>query len=525
MALSDYLRGRRWYGGKARIIRSISITEVIPLPHASAVICLALVYVRYRTGGTETYQLLLGFAGGAEADRLPGEPGAQLARLEPRDGMRAGMIFEALPAPAVDEALLRVIAGHRNLTGSHGVLIGAATGALGRLVEHAGGLLTPAMMGAEQSNSSIVYGRRLVLKIFRRLQPGIHPDLEVGRFLTERGFAHVPPVAGFLEYRPHRGVPTTVAILQGFVPNRGDAWRYAMDLLRDHFIRVGRLEPPAERPPASIAGLLDLAAAPPPALVRQALASSLDAATLLGRRTAELHLALSSGAGNPDFTPVLLSPSDRRRIARTIQRNAGRVFALAKGRQGLPDHVQPAVGQVLDRETAIMRRVWSIVEQPVNAMAIRCHGDYHLGQVLYTGTDFIIIDFEGEPARPLGERRRKHPALRDVAGMLRSFHYAAFAALDHHVVGDPDPRARRAAMEPWAHFWHVWASVAFLKAYLEHAGGGQVLPTTREEIAVLLNAYLLDKAVYELGYELNNRPAWATIPAHGIVELIPDEGD
>jgi maltose alpha-D-glucosyltransferase/alpha-amylase len=182
--------------------------------------------------------------------------------------------------------------------------------------------------------------------------------------------------------------------------------------------------------------------------------------------------------------------------------------------------VRDQAQQVLNLEGTISERFQAILDQKPTVMRIRCHGDYHLGQVLYTGHDFVIIDFEGEPARPLSERRIKRSALHDVAGMLRSFHYAAYSALlDREASGVVRPEDIP-ILEPWARFWYLWVSAAFLKAYLAEAGQASFIPQSREELQALLDAFLLEKAIYEVGYELNNRPEWVRIPLQGILDLV-----
>ena len=183
------------------------------------------------------------------------------------------------------------------------------------------------------------------------------------------------------------------------------------------------------------------------------------------------------------------------------------------------DHTRQAADEVLSLEEDARRRLQLFADRKLSALLTRIHGDYHLGQVLFTGSDFVIIDFEGEPARPLEERRKKRSPLQDVAGMLRSFHYAAYAPLLQQRNGQA-PRKNSDVLRLWAYYWQKWVSATFLRAYLEFSGDSQFIPQSREELALLLDAYLLDKAVYELGYELNNRPSWVGIPLEGISQLL-----
>jgi maltose alpha-D-glucosyltransferase/alpha-amylase len=260
-----------------------------------------------------------------------------------------------------------------------------------------------------------------------------------------------------------------------------------------------------------------------PMLARELIASYLESARLLGQRTAELHKALASSTENPNFAPEPFSMFYQRSIYQSMQSQVSQVFPWLRARlKQLPDGLRGEAQQVLDLEGEIRRRYRALLQRKLNTTLIRVHGDYHLGQVLYTGRDFIIIDFEGEPARPLSERRIKRSPLRDVAGMLRSFHYASYMALFGQVSGiRPEDFP---ALESWAHFWYTWVSVAFLKAYLTIAKDESLLPKDPLDFHVLLDAYLLTKAVYELGYELNNRPDWLKVPLRGLLQLATAAG-
>jgi maltose alpha-D-glucosyltransferase/alpha-amylase len=234
---------------------------------------------------------------------------------------------------------------------------------------------------------------------------------------------------------------------------------------------------------------------------------------------------LASAPDEPNFAPEPFSKLYQRSLYQSTQSLTEQVFRLLHQRlKDLPDVVCPEAQVILERKGEILKRFRSIMELKISAMRIRCHGDYHLGQVLYTGRDFVIIDFEGEPARPVSERRIKRSPLRDVAGMLRSFHYAAYTALFVQEESGLIRAQNRSSLLYWVQFWHTWVSVFFLKAYLQVAERGHFLPASREELRVLLDVYLLEKAIYELGYELNNRPDWVRIPLRGIQEVLRSSG-
>ena len=382
-------------------------------------------------------------------------------------------------------------------------------------------ILVPTLLAAEQSNTSVVYGERLILKLFRRVAEGVNPDLELGRFLTERtSFTHIAPVAGALEYHRDTGEPTTVGILHGFVPNQGDAWGYTLEAL-DRYFAAARAQQSGEHATVPHQPLLALAERDVPPLAGALIGPYVASARLLGQRTAELHLALASDSGDSRFAPEPLTAPYQQALAQSMQGLTTEAFRLLRQRLAdLPEAVRGEAQTVLALEREVMGSLRSLSQRPITALRIRTHGDYHLGQVLYTGDDFVITDFEGEPARPLRERQRKHSPLKDVAGMLRSFHYAAYTGLFNQIhQGTPSPSEALTAFEPWAQVWYLWVSAAFLHTYLAYAGPASLLPPSQEERQVLLDAYLLEKAVYELGYELNNRPDWVRIPLQGIRQL------
>lgn len=310
----------------------------------------------------------------------------------------------------------------------------------------------------------------------------------------------------------------TLGLLQQFVPNVGDAWSYTIDSLSHYFERA-LAEPEAQVPGLPQPTVPYLLNDEFPVIARELIDAYLESARLLGQRTAELHKALASSADDPNFAPEPFSMLYQRSVYQSMQSHIGQVFQwLRASLKQRPDGVREEAQQVLDLEAEIRRRYRSLLQRKLNTMRIRVHGDYHLGQVLYTGRDFVIIDFEGEPARPLSERRIKHSPLRDVAGMLRSFHYASYAALFGQVPGvRPEDFP---ALEPWAGFWSTWVSVAFLKAYLAVAKDEPFLPKDPIELQILLEAYLVAKAVYEVGYELNNRPDWLKVPIQGLLQLL-----
>jgi maltose alpha-D-glucosyltransferase/alpha-amylase len=443
-----------------------------------------------------------------------------------KDGETTGCLYDAVFDKAFCKSLVDMIARRRHLRGSGGEFVASPTrmlrnGRRGQVTN-----LEVASMRAEQSNSSIVFGDEFILKLFRRTESGVNPDLELGHFLTEQaGFTHTPPVAGSIEYRTKRGETAAIGILQKFVPNEGDAWRHTLDALSQYFERAvtrpaDELKEPRTREP--FVSQLQHAVIPPVAF--ELVGPYFENVKLLGQRTAELHLALASNTLMPDFAPEPFSVLYQRSLYQSMRNQAGQTFQLLKNNLKLLRGVAlDDALKVLDLQNEVLNRFRTLLSRKISTYRTRIHGDFHLGQVLYTGKDYFIIDFEGEPARPLTERRIKRSPVRDVAGMLRSFHYAAYTSLFGHLGSAMIRPEDLAAMEPRARAWNVWISSTFLNSYLSYAQPGGFLPANRDELNILLNVYLLEKALYELGYELNNRPDWIRIPLAGIVQLLQSE--
>jgi len=523
--LPRYLRDRRWFGGKARKIKQTKIVDAVQVPGDQWPVYVTFVRVEYTEGEPETYLLPLTFAAGESGQAVTkSAPHSVLAQLRIRNdsGVSEGILYDALASQAFATGLLDAIGRRRRFRDSTGELIALPTRVFRAVRGPLEDRLETAPLKAEQSNTSVVYGDRLILKLFRRLEEGVNPDLEIGRVITERtGFSNIPPVAGYLEFRKNRGEPITLGILQGFVQNQGDAWKYTLDQVESYFERVlaSRIGNQEIHLPRKT--LLDLTEETPSQNVFDAVGGYLESARLLGRRTAELHVALASVSDDPNFAPEPFSALYQRSLYQSMRTLSSQVFLLLRKRLRLiPAAALDEAQQVLGLEEKVSQSFKSILNRKITAMRIRCHGDYHLGQVLYTGKDFIIIDFEGEVARSLSERRIKRSPLRDVAGLLRSYDYASHTAIAQLLARGAIAPDGLSLAEMWGRFWYRWVCSAFLKSYLEEASKGSFLPQAREELEVLLNTYLLEKAVYELGYELNNRPDWVKIPLHGILSLL-----
>jgi maltose alpha-D-glucosyltransferase/alpha-amylase len=532
--LPEWLARQRWFGAKTRPIRSIRVVDFAPLPtpttapaqtaagHSAEIpepnaigSALFFLEIAYETGESDTYQLPLAFSSARELEAIvASNPGSVIAELQPPTG--PAILHDATVREDFRQGLLRVVEQQAKLcfsTPSAGILAGCTSDAFAavRGVEP-----LPARIGsAEQSNTNILYERKMILKLFRRIQPGQNPDVETGRFLTE--VAHYPHIAAFLGEITSRGAAetTTTAMLQQLVANVGDGWSWTMDELARFYEAVSVLPPPPEGDPATMIAEGNVSNE-----LRRHAAPYLEAAALLGRRTAELHLALATETHDEAFRAEPFTIEDLTLDAQRIDAQIHRTLeALRTGMANLRELTADDAATILSQRVELFARAHAIRQAAPSGKRIRIHGDYHLGQILRTeagGGDFVLLDFEGEPARTLAERRHKQSPLKDVAGMLRSFSYAAYSALE---LANPDAQP---ALETWARLWQDAVCGDFLNAYKRTAAADpNLLPQPRQAQA-LLNAYLLEKALYELLYELNNRPSWVRIPLAGILALKED---
>ncbi|MCC7498045.1 MAG: maltose alpha-D-glucosyltransferase [Bryobacterales bacterium] len=487
--LPAYLPGQRWFGAKSRAIAEVKLLDSGAI---NAGTLAAFAQVRYQDGGEQIYFLLLAHDG------------------------RGGFSDEAVSDDTC-RLLLDTIAHQGELRLGHGVLRGTCTAGFSEL--RGPDAILPIQRGsAEQSNTSLIFDARLIMKLFRRAEAGPNPDYEISRYLAEHSrFENVPRLAGAIEYQPTgQGEPTTVALLQQLVPNQGDGWKNALDELGRYFEHCAALRR-GQEPPRIAVSPVQAARQPLADAVRNLIGLYLEKAATLGRRTAQMHLALAQPTSDPAFQPERITREVLHRLAGALKQHA--VSSLDQLRQqlaALPEESLESAGAVLGRRQRLLSRFDALADLADTGLAARVHGDYHLGQVLTTANDFVIIDFEGEPARPLAERRSKQSPLKDVAGMLRSFSYASYAALFNFTARRPEDFS---CLESWARLWERGVSAAFLSAYRGIMNGMELLPASDSSFAALLEIFLLDKALYELSYELNNRPAWLRIPLAGLLAL------
>jgi maltose alpha-D-glucosyltransferase/alpha-amylase len=519
--LRPYVRIHRREREKSRVFQRAVVKSLIPFPGGFSNANAVFLQVEYTEGEPELYALFLGYATGAEAEKILSRfPQAAVARVHTQDRQRAeeGLLYDALWDGDFTRFLLQSIPRKRSYKSGSGEISFSSTPALRRKVAPLEPQPEGAVLQSDRSNTSVFFGDRFILKFFRRIEPGTHPELEIGRYLSVRNFPYTPVTLGAVEFRSAGQEPSTMAILHEFVPNEGDAWQYTLDFLARFYERAATMEMTGEDMSLAHQSILSVVQRELPAKAVENIGPYLESARLIGHRTAELHRALSMPDDDPSFKREPLTELHRRAMYHNAAGQADQKLELLRKRQkDLTEEAQSLAAEVLDKQRTIERFARAILNRKIEALRIRCHGDYHLQQLLYTGKDFVIIDFEGETVRLLGQRRVKHSPLRDVAGMLRSFHYAAYAPLYGESANiRPEDAAR---LENWARFWYTCTGAAFLKSYLEDTGA-PLLPQSYDDLCGLLDIYMLEKVLFEIGYELEHRPHWIRIPLEGILQLL-----
>jgi maltose alpha-D-glucosyltransferase/alpha-amylase len=526
--LPSYLQTQRWFAGKGGAPTSARIVETVPFDHGDAWII--LVQVEYAVGEAKRFVLPVGFRAETKepndtAGVEPMPPEAfRIARLTITAGAgaeaRTGILFDALADKRFCQSLLDAFARHRRFRGTGGSLVARTTPACRRLRDLPQAPLEPALIKTEQNNTSVAYGDRYVLKLLRSVEDGTHPEVEIGRALAEKtAFTALAPLAGTLTYHAGNGATTTWAALWKFVPNEGDAWHYTVEAVRRYFEHVLTRREQRPEPLLPDRPFLDLVQQEVPRAAGEWIGSYLEAARLMGRRAAELHVALGSIVDDPAFSPEPFTLDYQQSSFQTARNWVHRVGqTLRRSMPTLPEETQADAHLVLSRESDIIQYLRPILGRRIAAQRIRCHGDFRLSNLLYTGKDFVVIDFEGEVLRPLSNRRHKRSPLRDVAAWLHSTYFAVQSVLqDEHVRPEDKP-----IVEPWARFWQWWVSVAFVKAYLEVDGTTSLLPQTREEMQIVLDYCLLGRGIYEVRYRLLTRPERVQIPLKAILHLLQE---
>jgi maltose alpha-D-glucosyltransferase/alpha-amylase len=534
--LPKALKSRRWFGAKGRSIVAAHVADAIELslPHlwntgeelpraGSAYV--AFVRVEYRDGEPDTYVLPMVFVPGAAGDRLVDDHrAAAIVRVVPERG-EPGVLVDAHWLPGYGRALLHLVQRRRRVHASAGTVAGVTFGSgaarLGDANEHE---LPVTVLGGEQSNTSLTFDEQVIMKTVRRIEPGISPEVEMSSALTEQArFAHAPSILGSIEYRRTGMPPATLGVVHDFVTNEGDAYSWYRDALGLFYDAV--LSHPDE-PMLAFHGAaqhpLDLLESEPAPEFQTYVGAIMPSVELLGRRTGELHVALASLGDNPAFAPEAFTALALRSTYQSMRNTVTRALRmLERAERKLSPACAIEARDVLDHSDQLLQQLRLLLSAP-GGKRIRVHGDLHLGQVLSTGRDFLFIDFEGEPILSIGQRRLKRSPLRDVAGMVRSFDYAARTAIPDAVARGQVRSEERAQelLAARAAEWVTWVVAAYLRGYLDVMRTTDLLPADSHALRVQLDAHVVEKAFYEVRYELDNRPDWVWIPIAGVRRLL-----
>jgi maltose alpha-D-glucosyltransferase/alpha-amylase len=507
--LPGCLKSQPWFSGKTKTIKLVTVREFfrVPLPdeQAAALVFLQVEYVEFNS---ELYALPLAFATGDDTMRLRA---SGIAELTWPDGSHHGVLGDAFAVPAFARALLELVRNRERLRNAHGEIEASRTAAL-RQILNGDALPDPVIHNTADGNAAVFFGDKLVLKFFRRVGADSNPELEIGRRLTEKKFPHSPPLLGALEYHGDDRSQMTLAVAKAFVPHAKDAWAFTLDAIGRYYERVVASVAQEHLPPAA------------PAEATGHVGTYLESARRLGVQTAELHLALASDDAGGEFSAEPMTPQYLRSLFQSMRSLAlQNLRRLRKQMKTLPPDLLPVAQRVSELEPAILQHYRKLVEQRFVAGRIRIHGDCHLGQVLWTGRDFVFLDFEGDATLPISERRIKRSPLQDVVRMLRSFHHAAYAGFHQQAERGVIAREDLPKFEPWIRHWNRAVSRAYLQAYCETLHRSGILPDDEEPLRVMLLAYLLNQVMDELGDELQLHSDNVRAPLQAIIHLTDEQ--
>ncbi|TXB61923.1 maltose alpha-D-glucosyltransferase [Phaeodactylibacter luteus] len=514
--LPGYLRSCRWFGGKSRKMVSINVAHYPSVSYGEAHAFFLSIQVRYTDGLPETYFLPITFVSdaGQMVHYLKNEVQSVVCYLKTPE--KEGILVDAIYDEAFRNDLFCRIKGHERVNVQGGQLAFEAGKTLNELQIEPEDVVSE-VLRAEQSNTSVIYNNQFFFKIYRKLDIDINPDLEVVRYLSEQtAFSHSPRYGGGVQFEDTIEKSFTIlGLLQNKIPNQGEAWTMMLEALNRYYEKVlAKVE--RDTPPPALVEKNRLYFEDTPERLQRLIGSVIyERAALLGQRTAEMHIALAQETTDPAFAPERFTQNYQRSIYAQHRKLVNeKLSALERRLPSLPEHIASEARQVLDIREEIMAAFSEIYSRKIEATKTRVHGDYHLGQVLFNGRDFYIIDFEGEPMHSISERRLKRTPFKDVAGMIRSFHYAAYGQL---VLNQNYRAADMPQLEAWANQWFHYVSQYFLTAYLDTAAGQHFIPEDLQAMQLLLRIYILEKAIYEVGYEMNARPEWLRIPVRGVL--------
>ncbi len=512
--LPVFLKRMRWFGGKARLITGIKIYQNIPLETASSIARVLLLKVRYPDGPTEIYTLPIVFIHERFAGLGNFPADAVIARIG--EGNSVGYLIDGIYDEDFRNTLFLLMNKRQIQKGDHYPLL-ASSGKF--LMQH--GLPSPLkshVLKADQSNSAVIFNDTYFLKLFRKVEYMINPDWEIVNFLTTQDTFHqLPAYAGSIEIQHPEKPPMLLVMLQQLIPNEGDAWKNTVLQLDRFYKQVIETEYHL-RPLPLKPHVLSISWEKTPEALQQLIGEDVfHAARLLGKRTAEFHLALLNSNSNPAFAAEEVDEDFQKKLYKELMYLVESKFELLeRNLHRVPPTLRDDAASMIKDKEKVKAFFGRVLEKPLQGKRIRIHGDYHLGQVLVSNGDFFLLDFEGEPDKPHTERRDKYPSLKDVAGMMRSYRYAAYATLFQNFQHDQDLQNK---LIPVADIWYHFVSRYFLGSYIETTLGSGLIPSD-DKVNDLLQIYSFQKAIYELGYEINNRPDWALIPLQSLVKFV-----
>ncbi|MFH0924266.1 MAG: maltose alpha-D-glucosyltransferase [bacterium] len=522
--LLRYLRSCRWLGPKKiKILRSVNILEDVTIRVNSFVSHLLLLQISYSEGLPDTYFLPLSFI--FARDRLKTlEEFPQGIISYVSIGEEEGILYDSMYNEEFHKLLLQSIVNRRTFKGEAGEFCAYPGRKLKAFLKGKQIPFSSRLIETEKGTVTIRYEDKFILKFYKNCDDGVNPELEIVKLLTEKAkFPNAFPFAGAIEYRGKGAERPTgiIAILQSYTDNLGNVWHHTIDEITRYFENILSKRGELSKPLASPCYLWKINFSNILPEIRDLIGGvSLEMASLLGKRTAEFHLALAS-LSEKDFAPEPFTLLYQRSRYQSIHSLVNKTFQTLKKNLGrLPENICKEAEAVLLDEENILTFVKKILQKRISAMRMRVHGDYNLNHILSTGKDFIIADFEGEPERILGERRLKYSPLKDVAAMIRSFHYAASSAL---IMQKSFRTEDISFLETWINPWCCYVGSIFFNSYLEALGDTLLIPKEKEELNALFQTFLLEKAVYELGYELSYRVEWAFVPINGIRGIMNDE--
>lgn len=502
--LPSYLLKCRWFGGKSQTISKVNIEQIITFPCDSKLVYILILKVLYQQGNTELYNFPIAYCSAQEFGQLA-KTFQNAVVFELKNNM---LIFDAVYCGFFREAIFKSIISESLLaTGEIKINFSKSASFKPQSIP-----FTSKVLATEQSNSAIIFNDQYFFKLFRKVAYGINPDFEMIRFLSEETeFKNLPVYKGSMDLTDING-NILLGMMQDLCENQGDAWTLMQAEVESYYNKIAEVnwnntkqgqKLQFEKVPETLNQLIGI--------------PLFDKISLLAKRTAQMHKALASNQYLNDFKPQMFDDKCRvefyQNVATLIDE---KLLLLNNNLHLLTEEVKMSALLLIQKKEEIKAFFKKILSENTSSKIIRIHGDYHLGQVLYTGSDFIILDFEGEPDKSLGQRRLKYSPLKDVAGMLRSFSYAAYAVLYNQYQND---KSLQTQLEPWAKEWYNYVGRIFLDVYFDEIKDADILESM-DDLLPLMQVFLFEKAIYELGYELNNRTAWVNIPMTGVMQFV-----